>query len=237
MHASHRPSPIAKFGSLVVVFSPQIIQNFQRSSADALSIQFIIVWLLGDVFNIIGAIMQGVLPTMVQPPFPAALRCSRFANIHHHRSSWRFTIRLPISYFCCNASITAASPGKTTQLPRLSLTLNLANEQPCLAPTNTASAAVPTGLVSLPQLLTFPKLQAPRHRLRRLSRPLCGIPPWWSWFAPLVCWVGSSVRRPRAITINRPRMATMLSNSTLLGKFLATSAWWHTLPHACLSSS
>jgi uncharacterized protein with PQ loop repeat len=49
----------------VVVFSPQIIQNFQRGSADALSIQFIIVWLLGDVFNIIGAVYQGVLPTMI----------------------------------------------------------------------------------------------------------------------------------------------------------------------------
>ncbi|KAH7159908.1 PQ loop repeat-domain-containing protein [Dactylonectria estremocensis] len=49
----------------VVVFSPQIIQNFQRRSADALSIQFIIVWLLGDVFNILGAVLQGVLPTMI----------------------------------------------------------------------------------------------------------------------------------------------------------------------------
>ncbi|OAA58757.1 PQ loop repeat protein [Cordyceps fumosorosea ARSEF 2679] len=49
----------------VVVFSPQIIQNFQRGNVDALSIQFIIVWLLGDVFNIIGAVMQGVLPTMI----------------------------------------------------------------------------------------------------------------------------------------------------------------------------
>ncbi|UKZ71340.1 uncharacterized protein TrAtP1_012300 [Trichoderma atroviride] len=49
----------------VVVFSPQIIQNFQRSSADALSIQFIIIWLLGDVFNILGAVLQGVLPTMI----------------------------------------------------------------------------------------------------------------------------------------------------------------------------
>lgn len=49
----------------VVVFSPQIIQNFRRGNADALSIQFIIVWLLGDVFNIIGAVMQGVLPTMI----------------------------------------------------------------------------------------------------------------------------------------------------------------------------
>ncbi|MCJ1475864.1 hypothetical protein MMC13_004528 [Lambiella insularis] len=48
----------------IVVFSPQIIENFRRSSADGLSLIFIIVWLLGDVFNILGAVLQGVLPTM-----------------------------------------------------------------------------------------------------------------------------------------------------------------------------
>lgn len=49
----------------VVVFSPQIIENFRRRSADGLSLLFIIVWLAGDVFNILGAVLQGVLPTMV----------------------------------------------------------------------------------------------------------------------------------------------------------------------------
>ncbi|KKF93079.1 Protein RTC2 [Ceratocystis platani] len=49
----------------VVVFTPQILQNFRRSSTDGLSIQFIIVWLVGDVFNIIGGLMQGILPTMI----------------------------------------------------------------------------------------------------------------------------------------------------------------------------
>lgn len=49
----------------VVVFSPQIIENFRRGSADGLSLQFVIVWLLGDVFNILGAVLQGVLPTMI----------------------------------------------------------------------------------------------------------------------------------------------------------------------------
>ncbi|MCJ1250694.1 hypothetical protein MMC30_007922 [Trapelia coarctata] len=48
----------------IIVFSPQIIENFRRSSADGLSLIFIIVWLLGDVFNILGAVLQGVLPTM-----------------------------------------------------------------------------------------------------------------------------------------------------------------------------
>lgn len=49
----------------VVVFSPQIIENFRRSSAEGLSIVFIVVWLAGDIFNILGAMLQGVLPTMI----------------------------------------------------------------------------------------------------------------------------------------------------------------------------
>ncbi|KAK5120775.1 hypothetical protein LTR85_005841 [Meristemomyces frigidus] len=58
------------FGSIsiacwVVVFSPQIIENFQRSSAEGLSIEFVIIWLAGDVFNILGSVLQGVLPTMI----------------------------------------------------------------------------------------------------------------------------------------------------------------------------
>ncbi|KAF7171546.1 hypothetical protein CNMCM5623_003854 [Aspergillus felis] len=48
----------------VVVFSPQIIENFRRGSADGLSLLFLVVWLAGDVFNILGAVLQGVLPTM-----------------------------------------------------------------------------------------------------------------------------------------------------------------------------
>ncbi|PHH87590.1 hypothetical protein CDD83_8668 [Cordyceps sp. RAO-2017] len=67
------------FGSIsiacwVVVFSPQIIQQFRQGNADGLSIQFIIIWLLGDVFNIVGAVLQGVLPTMVRLPFLPARR-------------------------------------------------------------------------------------------------------------------------------------------------------------------
>ncbi|ORX97173.1 PQ loop repeat protein [Clohesyomyces aquaticus] len=48
----------------IVVFSPQIIENWRRGSADGLSVVFIVVWLLGDFFNILGAVLQGVLPTM-----------------------------------------------------------------------------------------------------------------------------------------------------------------------------
>jgi solute carrier family 66 (lysosomal lysine-arginine transporter), member 1 len=47
------------------VFSPQIIENWKRSSADGLSVVFIVIWLAGDFFNIFGAVLQGVLPTMI----------------------------------------------------------------------------------------------------------------------------------------------------------------------------
>ncbi|KAF2685305.1 PQ-loop-domain-containing protein [Lentithecium fluviatile CBS 122367] len=49
----------------IVVFSPQIIENWKRSSAEGLSVVFITIWLAGDFFNIFGAVLQGVLPTMI----------------------------------------------------------------------------------------------------------------------------------------------------------------------------
>ena len=48
-----------------MVFSPQIFENFRRKSADGLSLLFLVIWLAGDVFNILGAVLQGVLPTMI----------------------------------------------------------------------------------------------------------------------------------------------------------------------------
>lgn len=49
----------------IIVFAPQIYQNFVRKSAEGLSLLFVVLWLLGDIFNVIGAVKQGVLPTMI----------------------------------------------------------------------------------------------------------------------------------------------------------------------------
>lgn len=49
----------------LVVFTPQIVENFKRGSAEGLSLTFLILWLLGDIFNVLGGIMQGVIPTML----------------------------------------------------------------------------------------------------------------------------------------------------------------------------
>lgn len=63
----------------IVVFSPQIIENFRKGSAEALSITFIVIWLAGDIFNILGAVLQGVLPTMVRPKYPGATQIANRA--------------------------------------------------------------------------------------------------------------------------------------------------------------
>lgn len=49
----------------IIVFAPQIYENYRRKSSEGLSLLFVILWLAGDVFNVLGSVIQGVLPTMI----------------------------------------------------------------------------------------------------------------------------------------------------------------------------
>jgi hypothetical protein len=49
----------------VVVYSPQIYENFSLKSGEGLSIAFVVIWLAGDLFNLAGAWVAGLLPTMI----------------------------------------------------------------------------------------------------------------------------------------------------------------------------
>lgn len=49
----------------IIVFAPQIFENYRRKSSEGLSLMFVILWLAGDVFNVLGSVLQGVLPTMI----------------------------------------------------------------------------------------------------------------------------------------------------------------------------
>ena len=48
-----------------VVYSPQIYENYKLKSGEGLSVPFVIIWLLGDLCNLVGAIMAGLLPTVI----------------------------------------------------------------------------------------------------------------------------------------------------------------------------
>jgi len=51
--------------SWIVVYSPQMIENYRLKSGEALSLLFVAIWLLGDLCNLVGATMAGLLPTVI----------------------------------------------------------------------------------------------------------------------------------------------------------------------------
>ncbi|KAI9264414.1 PQ loop repeat-domain-containing protein [Sporodiniella umbellata] len=48
----------------LIVFTPQLWENYTRKSGDGLSMTFLVIWLAGDIFNLLGVIMQDLLVTM-----------------------------------------------------------------------------------------------------------------------------------------------------------------------------
>ena len=49
----------------VVVYTPQLYKNFTLKSGEGLSVAFVVIWLAGDLCNLIGAIRAGLLPTVI----------------------------------------------------------------------------------------------------------------------------------------------------------------------------
>ncbi|KAI6782488.1 vacuolar amino acid transporter-like protein [Emericellopsis cladophorae] len=61
------------FGSIslvawICVLIPQLFANFKAQSADGLSMAFLIVWLLGDMTNLLGALFTHLAPTAIALP-------------------------------------------------------------------------------------------------------------------------------------------------------------------------
>ncbi|KAI8872818.1 PQ-loop-domain-containing protein [Ramicandelaber brevisporus] len=52
-------------GCWIVVFSPQLYENYVRKSGESLSVDFLLLWLVGDFFSLVGAIMQGLQLTTI----------------------------------------------------------------------------------------------------------------------------------------------------------------------------
>ncbi|KAJ2834539.1 putative vacuolar membrane transporter for cationic amino acids [Coemansia furcata] len=52
----------------IVVLVPQIRLNYRRKSCDGVSLAFYLMWSLGDVFNLAGALMGGLIFTAVLLP-------------------------------------------------------------------------------------------------------------------------------------------------------------------------
>ncbi|KAK5321598.1 hypothetical protein LTR70_004154 [Exophiala xenobiotica] len=49
----------------IFLLIPQLIENYRNQSAEAISLAFVIVWFLGDVANLLGAVGAGLVPTII----------------------------------------------------------------------------------------------------------------------------------------------------------------------------
>ncbi|KAF8158357.1 PQ loop repeat-domain-containing protein [Crassisporium funariophilum] len=49
----------------IVVYSPQVYENYSLQSGEGLSVLFVVIWLLGDLTNLAGALLAGLLPTLI----------------------------------------------------------------------------------------------------------------------------------------------------------------------------
>ncbi|KAF2198530.1 vacuolar membrane PQ loop repeat protein-like protein [Delitschia confertaspora ATCC 74209] len=58
------------FGSIslaawIFLLVPQLIENYTQHSAEGISLAFLIVWFIGDITNLAGAIWAGLVPTVI----------------------------------------------------------------------------------------------------------------------------------------------------------------------------
>ncbi|KAG5297449.1 vacuolar membrane PQ loop repeat protein [Histoplasma ohiense] len=49
----------------IFLLIPQLIENYKRSSADAVSITFLFVWFVGDIANLIGSLWAHLVPVII----------------------------------------------------------------------------------------------------------------------------------------------------------------------------
>lgn len=60
---SPQPTPILPANPSLQV--PQLIENYRQSSADGISLTFLLVWMIGDITNLAGALWARLVPTVI----------------------------------------------------------------------------------------------------------------------------------------------------------------------------
>jgi len=77
----------------IVVYSPQFIENYQLQSGEGLSVAFVLIWLVGDLTNLLGAVLAGLLPTVVFVAIYYSL-CDILLLVQIYYYRWKAAARL-----------------------------------------------------------------------------------------------------------------------------------------------
>jgi PQ loop repeat len=62
---SCEPLSLSRATARILVYTPQILENYQLQSGEGLSVLFVLIWLAGDICNLLGAGIAGLIPTVI----------------------------------------------------------------------------------------------------------------------------------------------------------------------------
>ncbi|KAF9453121.1 PQ-loop-domain-containing protein [Macrolepiota fuliginosa MF-IS2] len=84
-------------GCWIIVYSPQLYENYRIQSGEGLSVLFLLAWVTGDLCNLFGAILGGLVPTViVLACYYAFFDFTLLAQVYYYR--WKRS-RWPIGPF------------------------------------------------------------------------------------------------------------------------------------------
>ncbi|KAJ2031961.1 hypothetical protein IWW57_000454 [Coemansia sp. S610] len=84
-------------GCWLIVFAPQIYENYKRKSGDSISLSFLYIWILGDVFGLVGGIQQGLIVTaLILYIYYFVADAVLLAQIHYYRYANRRSSHGPV---------------------------------------------------------------------------------------------------------------------------------------------
>lgn len=49
----------------LVVYTPQLIENYRLKSGEGLSVPFVLAWLIGDLCSLAGALLAHLIPAVI----------------------------------------------------------------------------------------------------------------------------------------------------------------------------
>ncbi len=111
----------------ILVYLPQIIENYQLQSGEGLSILFVVIWLIGDITHLVGAIIADLLPIVnIVAAYVSPISDIRVSRCHSACGArwivdhaW-LTHSRHEHFFCCSSVVLATPRGLHLQSYRWS---------------------------------------------------------------------------------------------------------------------
>ncbi|KAI8332615.1 PQ loop repeat-domain-containing protein [Chlamydoabsidia padenii] len=107
----------ASIACWIVVFSPQFYENYKRKNTEGVSATFLLLWILGDLFSLLGAVLENLMLTVILlAVYYLIADSSLLGQVLYYRYAYDKTRGMFGLLVCDNESGTAAEQDESTPL-------------------------------------------------------------------------------------------------------------------------